>query len=303
MRHRTARRSPRTNQQGYALLLVMFLLALVVVASVAVVPNIITNAQREKEKELIWRGNQYAHGVKLYYRRNGRFPASLEDLTKPKVGVRFMRQEYKDPMNTVDGSWRFIYVGPSGQLIGSLKNRSINLSGQPMANPAGSSSQSSFGSSAFGNPSSNMSNSGFGASSFGSSTTNSTPQNPQANPQQNPDNPDASADQTSNPQSLDGSDSPTIVGGNIIGVGSKVNKKSIIWYDQAKNYRQFEFIWDPSKNQITGVSPGSGLQFGNSNQSAPGVPINNQMNQQSPAPQPMNPPPNPDPGQPNPPQQ
>ena len=32
-----------------------------------------------------------------------------------------MRQAYKDPMNGEDGSWRLIYVGPAGQLIGSLK--------------------------------------------------------------------------------------------------------------------------------------------------------------------------------------
>lgn len=44
----------------------------------------------------------------------------------------------------------------------------------------------------------------------------------------------------------------TIIGGNIIGVGSKVNQKSIIWYEKAKNYRQFEFIWDPSKEPVNG---------------------------------------------------
>jgi hypothetical protein len=47
-----------------------------------------------------------------------------------------------------------------------------------------------------------------------------------------------------------------MIGGNIIGVGSKVNKASVIWYDKAKNYRQFEFIWDPSKESVNGgVAP------------------------------------------------
>src|SRR5260370_35261309 len=73
---------------------------------------------------MIWRGKQYTRGVKLYYRKMGRFPTSLDDLTKPKLGsLRFMRQAYKDPMNKEDGSWRFIYVGPPGQLIGSLTPR------------------------------------------------------------------------------------------------------------------------------------------------------------------------------------
>jgi len=42
------------------------------------------------------------------------------------------------------------------------------------------------------------------------------------------------------------------VGGNIIGVGSKVNKESILWYDKATNYRLFEFVWDPTLDTITG---------------------------------------------------
>src|SRR5260370_29208167 len=73
---------------------------------------------------MIWRGKQYARGVKLYYRKLGRPPTSLDDLTKPKVGsLRFMRQAYKDPMNKEDGTWRLIYVGAAGQLIGSLNPR------------------------------------------------------------------------------------------------------------------------------------------------------------------------------------
>ena len=88
----------------------------------AVAPNILTQGKREKEAEMIWRGKQYARGIKLYYRKTGKFPTSMDDLTKPKLGsIRFMRQAYKDPMNPKDGEWRLIYVGPSGQLIGSLK--------------------------------------------------------------------------------------------------------------------------------------------------------------------------------------
>src|SRR5260370_1900655 len=80
---------------------------------------------------MIWRGKQYARGVKMYYRKTGKFPTSMDDLIKPKLGsLRFMRQAYKDPMNAKNGDWRLIYVGPSGQLIGSLKPaQTIQLSG------------------------------------------------------------------------------------------------------------------------------------------------------------------------------
>src|SRR5271169_4873970 len=128
MASRAIRTAGKRCQHGYALLVVIFLLALLIISTAAVVPSILTEGRREKEKEMIWRGKQYTRGVKLYYRKLGRFPTSLEDLTIPKVGsLRFMRQAYKDPMNKEDGSWRFIYVGPGGQLIGSLKPPQQNL--------------------------------------------------------------------------------------------------------------------------------------------------------------------------------
>ena len=122
MNARRPQTAGKRSERGYALLVIIFLVTVLLISTMVVVPNILTEARREKEKEMIWRGKQYARGVKLYFRKMGRFPTSLEDLTKPKVGsLRFMRQVYKDPMNQEDGSWRFIYVGPAGQLMGSLK--------------------------------------------------------------------------------------------------------------------------------------------------------------------------------------
>ena len=67
-----------------------------------------------------------------------------------------------------------------------------------------------------------------------------------------------------NPAPVAPPDTSSIIGGNIIGIGSKVNKKSVIVYEKAGNYRLFEFIWDPSKDTMTiGGQPGS--QIGTSN--------------------------------------
>src|SRR6266404_4024234 len=260
------------GQEGYALTLVIFMLALIVIASVAAAPDVITNGRREKEEEMIWRGNQYVRGIRLYvryYQMHGgttRFPTSMEDLTKNKVGIRFMRQAYKDPVNPVDGSWRMIYVGPNGQLIGSLKSRPLGTDGQSSSSSGSSGgfgslfgsgqsqsqsgSNSSFGSSSFG--SSSFGNSSFGNSSFNnrgnSNTANSNAANPQGQPTGQGTQSGLSSDTMSTPQSIANSDGTT----DVIGVGSKVNKASVIWYDKAKNYRQFEFIWDPSKDPVNG---------------------------------------------------
>src|SRR6516165_10258353 len=127
---RPTRRSPE-HESGYAIVIVMFFLALLVLGVAAAAPTVLSDIQREREKDLVWKGEQYARGVKLYYMKMHKFPPSLEELTSNKNSIRFMRQAYKDPMNQKDGSWRLIYVGPSGQLIGSVKNRNISLNGQP----------------------------------------------------------------------------------------------------------------------------------------------------------------------------
>src|SRR5580704_7766391 len=91
-------------EEGYALLLVVFLTTLLLLASMVAAPSVRTERQREKEEEMIWRGKQYVHAIKLYYRKNGKFPTKLDDLIKPQVGsLRYLRQAYKDPMNKEDG--------------------------------------------------------------------------------------------------------------------------------------------------------------------------------------------------------
>jgi hypothetical protein len=316
----------RNRQGGYAILLVLFLMTLLILASVAVAPNLKTQAQREREKEMIWRGKQYIRGVKLYYRKTGKFPTSLDDLTKPKLAsIRFMRQAYKDPMNNKDGEWRLIYVGPAGQLIGSLKpQRALQLTGiggfqgiggvggvaapsiaggigqpagqQPFGQSLGG--QSSFGSQPFGasatpgqGTNSLNNNTGFGQNAAGASSAVSADTSV---PGTSADTPEAEAAN----EALLNSDPPTVTGGNIIGVGSKINQSSITIYETAKNYKQFEFIWDPSKDALVvggtagpknGVIPGTqqpqqGLFGAPANSLAPGA-----GNSPNPSPSPNNP--------------
>ena len=308
----------KPNERGYILLVVVFMATALLVLAMMVAPNILTFGKREKEKEMIWRGKQYARGVKLYYRKMGRFPTNLDDLTKPKVGsLRFLRQAYKDPMNAQDGSWRLLYVGPAGQLIGSLKPQQPNLQfGQPAGigtsvgalNAPGASAQpGAFGqSNAFGQSGAFGQTGQAGAAPTGAAGVGTNPPNP-ANPG-NPANPSGatgtpvSADQgtDTNGQPIPTGDTPTILGGNIIGVGSKINQKSVIVYEHATNYRLFEFIWDPSKDTFGIGQPG--LQTGTGLGQPVGQPPGQNPFGQQPAQNPQQQPQNPQPPQ-NPPQQ
>ena len=259
MNVRGIRMAGKRSERGYALLVVIFLTTVLLISITVIAPNILTEGRREKEKEMIWRGKQYTRGVKLYYRKMGRFPTKLDDLTKPKLGsLRFMRQAYKDPMNKEDGSWRFIYVGPAGQLIGSLKPPQQNLT-LPQAGAIGTPANALNAPNAPAQPGA-IGQQGPGGTQPGGTTPGTNP------PGTSTTGTPVSADQGSpgsNPQAIPTGDTPTIIGGNIIGVGSKINKSSIIIYEKAKNYRLFEFIWDPSKDNIgvgqPGMQTGTGL--------------------------------------------
>lgn len=226
-------------------------------------PSVRTERQREKEEEMIWRGKQYVRAIKLYYRKNGKFPTSIEDLTEPKMGsLRYLRQAYKDPMNKEDGTWRLIFVGPAGQLIGSFKPpQTLQLQGATGAGagttqpgtPA--SAFGSFGSTpgATGNSQQGTFGSLLGGAATGAAGTTQ------------PGPPGAAGTATTdsgapNPNAAAPVDTSTFIGGNIIGIGSKAKGNSIIIYEKATNYHLFEFIWDPSKDTM--AIGGTGTQVG-----------------------------------------
>ena len=131
---------------------------LIVVMSVAM-PVWRTQARREKEAELIFRGEQYARAVNLYTRKMGpgNFPPSIDVL----VQQRFLRKKYKDPM-TEDGEFEIITAasaagqqsGPGGRGVQPAPGRgsagpSTGLSAPPSAGRSGppgrSTSPSPFG--------------------------------------------------------------------------------------------------------------------------------------------------------------
>lgn len=267
----------RQNATGYALLLMMFFLALMVISMTAVAPNVFTTARREKEQEMIWRGRQYVRGVRLYYQKTHRLPSRLDDLYLPKTGIRFMRQAYKDPMNAADGSWRLIYVGPNGQIIGSL-NPHQNMfyfgapAGTSLAGALGTSNASAINNANSGitnaSPSSNAPfpdlsrtnelgsipvNNGFGNGPSLPNIPTDTMQN--ANPMQ-PQAIQAQAPFSTISASPSGdiNNDQTFGQTIIIGVGSKINKSSIQKLEGATNYLQFEFIWNGNNAQFGTVS-------------------------------------------------
>ncbi|MFB3814394.1 MAG: hypothetical protein ACE14L_09790 [Terriglobales bacterium] len=101
-------RARGNRQQGYMLLFIVLLLALVVIALAAEAPRMAQQIRRDKEQELIHRGAQYARAIKKYYRKFGSYPVRIEQLEDTNH-LRFLRKRYKDPMTGED--FRLLHFG------------------------------------------------------------------------------------------------------------------------------------------------------------------------------------------------
>lgn len=273
------RKTPHSPQQGYVLIVMMLFFVLLAISMTAAAPAMMQRIRREREIELIHRGKQYAHAIRLYYRKFGRYPVRLEDLEKAN-NLRFLRRRYKDPM-TPGGEWRLIHYGeaqlnlPSNPLLPGATAPGAGAGASPGVAGAGSSSSFantfSAGSSAFGQ---NNATQGTGttpgqAGGTGSSTESS--QSGQSGGQSGqPGQPGTPAANISSPLGS----GPQFGGGPLVGVASTSKKESIKELNQKNHYNDWEFVYDPrlDLNAMQAVQqiPGVGNQ---PNQISPGVQV------------------------------
>ena len=92
--------------------MVIAIMAIMMAAAVEIVSF---QAQREKEAELIFRGQQYVEGIRLYRQKYGRYPMRMKELWEadPKV----LRKKWIDPI-TGNEKWGVIFEGQEGRQIG-----------------------------------------------------------------------------------------------------------------------------------------------------------------------------------------
>jgi type II secretory pathway pseudopilin PulG len=90
---------------GYTLLILLFALTVLTLGLLVAIPVWQTQIQREKEEELIFRGNQYVEAIRLFQLKKQTIPENLEELMDEKC----IRRLYKDPM-TRHGEWNLILI-------------------------------------------------------------------------------------------------------------------------------------------------------------------------------------------------
>jgi type II secretory pathway pseudopilin PulG len=103
-----ARRAPRAaRDHGYNLVVLTVAITVMTIAVATALPSWSGQIRRDKEEELVFRGLQMAEGIRVFQRRFGRPPATLDELFNAEP--RVLRQAWKDPM-TADGAWEVVTV-------------------------------------------------------------------------------------------------------------------------------------------------------------------------------------------------
>jgi len=238
----------RAAEQGFLLVGVIVMAALVLIALSVAAPIVAKDLRREKELEAKHRGEQYVRAIRLYYKKNNSYPTSVKALEGPAPLERYLRQHYLDPMTGKD-DWKLIGLGQAkttvkgffGQPLSGLNGASGGLGSAAGIQSAGlgntggspgstSSTGSGTGTGSAGDQSGNgtgtgsgfgSGTSGFGASSFGQSGA-------------------------SGGASAFGSGTM----GPFVGVGIPKDGPSIITLNEQTDYSTWEFIYDPRIEQL-----------------------------------------------------
>jgi hypothetical protein len=239
LRHNCHRSSQ--SEDGYILLVLLLMVALLSVGFVGIIQKIDFEIKRDREEEMIHRGVQYSRAVRKFVNKFQRYPASIEELESTN-NIRFLRKRYKDPITGKDfklvhysdmpGISEKMAAAQTAQLASQQKAGSAasgNLAGgTDAAQVQGSDGQND--GSASGSNTQGDSEQGSNAEEVGSQS----------------DRNGANASVAPSPQPLAPAVAPLQPGGWIVGVASTSKAKSIREFNKKDHYNQWQFIYDPS---------------------------------------------------------
>lgn len=313
-------REEARNHKGYALLFVLFLMVVVIIGTSTAVLDQLTEGRRAREADMIWRGRQYERAIGRYYKKFGRFPSNVDQLVKVQNGeLRFLREAYKNPMNTNDGTWRFIYVTPAGQLIGSVQyvslqqmalvdqQRRMGLITGPAGAQAGTDASDNSDNDSSAQPGTAIGGTNLPTTNSANGAFGQSPGNLQVQPQFPGQTPQQFQVQQQGSPSLFGQQAPQggmnsnggigveestgstdsngqVIGGFIIGVAGTDDKPSIKVYKGGTTYKRWEFIYNPLEQVQTigtiSVAPSNPVGMPTGQPQTPNQPQQPQMPQQ-----------------------
>ena len=232
------RRRPRRHcdgaEDGYVLVAVIFMMALLVLSLSVAVPRVKEDIQRDHELEAIHRGKQYVRAIQLYYRKFHRYPPDANALENSD-GIRFLRKRYTDPITGKD-DWQPIPFGQNKVPI------AMGLFGVPLPGSSG------VGTGASGTANTGSGSSGFGSgSSFGNSSSNTGFGNSS----------NTGFGSSGNASSSNSPSGQGFGGLGIMGFTIPIQKQSILIYKSQDHYDAWEFCYSPSTDIGGGMVGGA----------------------------------------------
>jgi type II secretory pathway pseudopilin PulG len=254
MKSISIRRRPQPSEEGYILVAVIFMLALLMISLSLAAPRIKADIQRDRELETMQRGKQYIRAIKMYYKKFGAYPPNINALIKTS-NIRFLRKKYIDPTTGKD-EWKPIHFGQNkvptamGFFGKALSGSSLAGTGTSGGNSSSDTSTlssgfgSTSGSSIFSSSASGTSSTATTGSTIGSSDTSSST---------------STTGSSSAFGSSTSSTGETFGGAGIIGFSPMSPKQSIMVYKKKNHYNEWEFVYDPRTDQtVTNNSSGAG---------------------------------------------
>lgn len=212
-----SRRNPkRSSEGGYALIVIMIMVAIMAVLALAHTENVVTQIRRDREEELVHRGAQYARAIKKYQAKfPGQYPTTIDQLEKSN-NVRFLRKRYKDPITGQD--FKLLRLGDLAAILGQGSGTGDSKSGSDTSTISSSNSSN--------NPNSQAVNSILSTMGLNQGANQQTPFG-----QQN----------SLAPKSI--GSGPTFGGGPILGVASTSPKTSLKEFNNKNHYKDWAFIY------------------------------------------------------------
>jgi hypothetical protein len=300
---RTRRAGNNCKDSGYMLLFLMIAVAVLTITMLGVARNYRRGIVRDREVEMMHRGDQYSRAIKRYYKKNGTYPASIEQLEKAN-NIRYLRKRYKDPMSP-DGAWKLVHLTDITLKAGGGLAPAAGTGAQTAFGAAGSSAIGAASSSAFGSGS----GSAFGQTNSASAggNTSGTSQGTNGGASGTTDTGTSAGTTTagttdmgtnSGATTLTGTTTMTggtgtsnnaatggqvLGGGAVLGVVSKMKTEGIHSFGDKTKYNEWFFIYDPTQdrgqllvgpynpNMFLGATSGTGLNPTNSNSPATGT--------------------------------
>ena len=104
-------RHQRSSEAGYTLVMFVLVIAVMSIAMGVAVQTVSFQMQREREAELIFRGEQFIEAIRLYKIKYGRYPMQLKEIYEAKP--RVLRKKWKDPI-TDSENWGIVFLGQEG---------------------------------------------------------------------------------------------------------------------------------------------------------------------------------------------